>query len=309
MTYKSSLSFPLDKIDTIIADPDNYRLLTRVPYTSYTTENELPIVLNDTVGDEMPLVFLEMKTTGNHPSDKLIELAMVKVLYSPSANVITRIIDIYDEYQDPKLRLSPNIQFLTGITDEDLRNKTLDENRISRILADNPPIISHKAEVARPFFDSHFSKNYELQNLSWVSSRRAVDWHNINVNYKDGSLQLICFSFGYFFDIRDTLANCLTLIWALNRVPTALQMVYKAINHKTYIIYAKRAPIEVKDNLKAHDYRWHKEYHMWYKSVQGEEELIKEKQLLARIYDTTSHPLEIITINAKNSFKAYQSVM
>lgn len=75
-------NFPTEKLTDISQQPQNYRLLERIPLTQ--EGGTFPMQLNSTVGDEQVLVLLDTETTGLlHETDAIIELGMVKVLYSP----------------------------------------------------------------------------------------------------------------------------------------------------------------------------------------------------------------------------------
>jgi len=70
-----------------------------------------PLELSPVVGDEQPMVLLDTETTGLSADDEsIIELGMVKVLYSLSAKRIVSIIDVISLYEDPGKPIPPLCQ-------------------------------------------------------------------------------------------------------------------------------------------------------------------------------------------------------
>ena len=101
-------------------------------------------------------VFLDIESTGlSFTDDKLIELGMVKFEYSDDGRVF-RILDEFNEYQDPEVDISPFITQLTGITNEMVRGKHIDEASVSKFLEDVDLIIAHNAQFDRAFFETTF---------------------------------------------------------------------------------------------------------------------------------------------------------
>jgi DNA polymerase-3 subunit epsilon len=109
--------FPLERLADIPDRPEDFRLLERIPLTR--EPQSWPLELSAMVGDEQPMVLLDTETTGLSADDEsIIELGMVKVLYSPSTKRIVSIVDVISLYEDPGKPIPELITELTGITDE-----------------------------------------------------------------------------------------------------------------------------------------------------------------------------------------------
>ncbi|HET8986622.1 MAG TPA: exonuclease domain-containing protein, partial [Trueperaceae bacterium] len=67
-------------------------------------------------------VFLDVETTGLDASDKIIELALVSFEFD-DAGTVYRVLEEFDEFEDPGRTISQEITDLTGITAEDVRGK------------------------------------------------------------------------------------------------------------------------------------------------------------------------------------------
>lgn len=76
-------AFPLNDIPRIEANPDDYRLIERVPFTK--TDATFPLTLHPAVGDERPFIVADVETTGlDTKADSIIELGLVSRRIFPS---------------------------------------------------------------------------------------------------------------------------------------------------------------------------------------------------------------------------------
>ena len=102
-------------------------------------------------------VFLDTETTGlSAADDAIIELSMVKLMYSKSLNRITSIEDVISVYEDPQRPISAFVTRLTGITDEMVKDQHIDSAWVAEWLSNKPLIVAHNAQFDRPFFEELF---------------------------------------------------------------------------------------------------------------------------------------------------------
>lgn len=280
--------------------PEDFKLLKRIPYTKYDVDSSFPIVLAPAVGDEKTMIILDTETTGLECSqgDVIIELAMVKVAYSPSEAKVTSIIDIYDEFEDPGRPIDPNITKLTGITNEDVQGQHLDDRRIAMLTSDSPLIVAHNAAFDRPFFEKRFP---QLENLPWVCSFKEIPWRQYD--FGSAKLEFIAYKTGYFYDAHRADIDCLALLWILNNVPNALQHLLTSADANNYVIYAWRSPFELKDDLKSRNYRWNAELKVWSKSCANDNVLTEERAFLAERYDPMQKFVQVVGYTVFNRYK------
>lgn len=148
--------FPLERLADIPVRPADFRLLERIPLTR--EPQTWPLELSPVVGDEQPMVLLDTETTGLSADDEsIIELGMVKVLYSPSAQRIVSIVDVISLYEDPGKPIPELITELTGITDEMVQGQHIDDSLVASWLSDDPLVVAHNAQFDRPFFEKRFA--------------------------------------------------------------------------------------------------------------------------------------------------------
>jgi DNA polymerase-3 subunit epsilon len=271
--------FPLSKIASIEASPEDYRLLTRVPFTQneYTSK-----VINEMIGDEIDLVLLDTETTGlESKSCKIIELGLVKLRYSPSMNHISEIVYAKSFFEDPLEPISLQITEICGITDDMVAGHKFDDNEIHDLFAGDPIVIAHNAGFDRSFFDKRFPT---LNELRWACSIVDIDWQSFGVKSK--SLEYLLMSRGFFYSAHRAQVDCLATAFLLHINPEALSQIIHASRTKSFAVRAIGAPFEQKDTLKKRGYKWEPNMAIqkhWYIDV-SEEMLDAEIDYLSELY-------------------------
>ena len=135
--------------------PEDFKLLERSPFTQKSAQ--WPLALFDPVGEEIEMVILDTETTGlSAADDAIIELGMVKLMYSKSLNRITSIEDVISVYEDPQRPISAFVTRLTGITDEMVKDQHIDSAWVAEWLSNKPLIVAHNAQFDRLFFEELF---------------------------------------------------------------------------------------------------------------------------------------------------------
>lgn len=276
--------FPVEMFAAIKKAPNDFRLLEKIPYSTFVSGQRFPLFLSDTVGDEKPMVIIDTETTGLSTTSKIIELALIRVLYSPSISRITCVESVYCEFEDPHEDIPYQITELTGITNEDVQGQEINESRVAALLADRPLMVAHNAGFDRPFFERRFAHISSLLDLPWACTMRGIKWRMINPDLTSSSLMGIAMGSGYFYDAHRASSDCFALIWLLNLYPEALSSLLNSADAHFYIIKALEAPFKVKDVLKERDYRWDGNERVWYKNVGNIQQLETEKKFLFQLY-------------------------
>ncbi|WP_404299078.1 3'-5' exonuclease [Halomonas sp.] len=247
----SPSSFPIEAIPDIQAAPEDYRLLQRIPITRQSTT--LPIELNPPVGDERPLVIVDVETTGlDSSSDKIIELGLVRGTFSPSAERITSIVESHSQFEDPGIPIPEVITSITGITDQDVAGKHIDDTWLAMMLQGDPLVIAHNAQFDRGFMEARFPA---CDKQIWACSLSEIDWKRLG--FEARKLEYLLLKHGYYYQGHRAEVDCLATSWLLYCQPQAFPLLLASARQKTVIVKAFGAPFDVKDTLKARGYRWH----------------------------------------------------
>ncbi len=296
------------KVNELVAkiqlNPNNYKVLERIPLTTIDENASFPILLSTVSDDSIPMIILDFETTGlSFINDKVIELAMLKVSYSPKQQKIVEINGIFDKYEDPGIKISPKITELTGITDDMVRGQYITTQEVASFIngCDNanqsfPVIVSHNAAFDRKFFERRFP---QLTNYPWACSIKDVNWDKYGFNsYKQ---EFIAYKLGYFYEAHRAIVDCQALAFILNQLPDALADLYHNVFENTYVIALTGNTYDIKDKLKQMRFIWSQANRYWVKVNVREQEKDELINALERLGLTPSN----INIQYENAMSRY----
>lgn len=119
-------------------------------------------------------VALDVETTGLGDEDKVIELAMRRFRYDDEGRIV-EIGRAWSWREDPGQPLAEDVIRLTGITDQDLVGRRIDDRVANGILAGADIVIAHNAAFDRPRVEARLSG---LPTLRWACSCTEIDWQS-----------------------------------------------------------------------------------------------------------------------------------
>ena len=197
--------FDTKRFDEIEQTPSRFRLLEQIPFSA---EDHYPIKLRETVGDEFALALLDFETTGfTAGTDEVIEIGLVHVAYSPSLERITEIIEITSQLECPKQTISELITSITGISNEMVASKRIDDAHVARIVNTSNVLIAHNAQFDRAFFDIRFP---DMADRLWACSVKDIDWRAHG--FESAKLEYLLLKNGYFYDGHRAATDCLAMV-------------------------------------------------------------------------------------------------
>ena len=107
-------------------------------------------------------VVFDLETTGLYPNsgDSIIEIGAVKISNG-------KIIDRYDELVNPNKELSEEISNITGINNDMLKDKKIEEEVVKEFMnwVGNLPMVAHNAKFDISFLDNAYKK-YNLGTIN-----------------------------------------------------------------------------------------------------------------------------------------------
>ena len=207
---------------------------------------------------EQPLtgVVLDTETTGlDLDNAEVIELAMLKFLYTPDGEVL-RLIDTFDELRQPANPIPPEITALTGISDETVAGRSIDPAAVEAFVADAEIVIAHNARFDRPIAEKAWPA---FKNLNWACSIDGVSWRENG--FEGTKLAYLLMGGGLFADAHRAIGDCQALLHLLSSPfgaegKPALATLLANARETTIRILAVDSPFDRKDLLKARGYRW-----------------------------------------------------
>lgn len=290
----------LELIADTLEQNDNYRVLRRLqPVSRY--EFGAPAE-----GRLFTGIFLDTETTGlDQSTDSVIELAMVPFEYSADGRIY-RILEAFDQLQDPGRPIPAEVVALTGITDEMVRGKAIDLGAAASVLETADLVIAHNASFDRPFVERLLSA---FADKPWACSVQQVPWREEGI--ASSRLDYIASTFGFFFEGHRAEIDCRAGIEILaETLPSSRRPVLKVLRDAaataTIRIWAERAPFDMKDTLKARGYRWNPgddgNPKAWYCDVEESQEAEEMDFLSEEIYGGRRPKLRSKRISARERF-------
>ncbi len=202
-------------------------------------------------------VVIDVETTGfDARTDSVIELAAVAFSYDPGTGTIGDVDEPLSFLQDPGVPIPAEITALTGITQDMVRGRQIDEAAVAALVAGAPLIIAHNASFDRPFVDRRLPS---LNGKPWACSLKEIPWKAAGNN--SSALDYLLFKHcNQFFEAHRAPDDCLALVHVLatpfKNGDLPLRLLLESARKKTVRIWAIDAPIELKDLLKSRGYRW-----------------------------------------------------
>lgn len=254
-------------------------------------------------------LIVDIETTGlDSGADKIIQLAMVPFTYDALTGTVGEVGEAYTGMEDPGFAISQEITDLTGITNEDVKGKGLDEKVVKEMLEGVNIIIAHNAEFDRPFLDERLPI---FQKKAWACSQRDIGWKKRGTGSE--KLEWLLYTLHQkFYDAHRALDDCLATLHLL-ATPTAdglgapLAELLANARRKEVMVWAFQSPFEAKGLLKKNDYKW------WDREMGGakcwrkvvvEDEAQKEVDWLARVVYSgkNTDEIEVTEYNRKIAF-------
>ena len=233
--------------------------------------------------DEQIGVVVDTETTGFDPlEDRLIEIATQRFLFTVMGE-IRQIERVRYWLEDPERPLPALIRRLTGLTEDDLRDKLFDTAAITTVLGEAALVIAHNAAFDRPFLDARFPG---LHYKAWACSLTQLDWPALG--YDGRALGHLVMQSGRFFVGHRASNDVLALTSLLRTIATEDRTILSHLLERcmldSFRMDAVGAPFEAKDALKARGYRWNPDRRFWSREV-GIVDLAEETEWLnQRVY-------------------------
>jgi DNA polymerase-3 subunit epsilon len=201
---------------------------------------------------------IDTETTGlDHTEDKIIELGIVAFEYNPETAEIIRIIDRYNEFEDPGCPIPEDVKKITRITDEMVAGHRFDDEWV-RSCADRATlVIAHNAAFDRKFIEARYPT---FARLPWACTMSQIDWQLEGINSR--SLEYLLYRCGGFcinpHRALDDAEGLLGLL--LGYSPGTGDPIFKTLLERSGEMISKicavGAPYDKKDILKRRGYRW-----------------------------------------------------
>lgn len=212
-------------------------------------------------------VFIDFETTGfDEKKDEVIEVAFISVLFDDEYNLL-KVVDKYNEFQEPNEPISEFITNLTSITNEIVKGKVIDWSIVENALEQADIIIAHNAQ-----FDKKWALKYT--NLDpkkkWACSVDLIDW-KLKYGTKNAKLETLKKS----YKIKSgkshrAIGDVITLVKLLKqqgKQGTFFQELYNNFHEKHVRMICHGVKYDDKELIKQFGFRWFGKDKYWYKNI------------------------------------------
>lgn len=250
MTLKNEM---LENAADLLSKSPDFRVLRRVAI------HDDHVFAENSIGEACArLAVIDTETTGLkiELGAKIIDLGIVICEYGRETGTLYRVVDSYEGLEDPELPIPAEITQLTGITDEMVRGKRIDDAEVARVMDQVSLVICHNARFDRAFLEQRFPA---FTQQRFACSLHEVPWSNWQL--RTSKLDYLGFRFGLFHDGHRARADVdmLTALLAqktLDSKETVLSLLLASARAPSWRINAFGLPFESKDLASARGYRW-----------------------------------------------------
>ena len=251
----------------------------------------------------LKVCFLDLETTGsNKETSKIIEFAGKLTAIDKNNGELIGIIDSYQSFNDPEEPISHEITRITGITDEDVKGRSLNWGIISQIMHDADIIVAHNASFDRAFMDRYLPLS---KDKVWVCSVNDINWAERGFNAR--GQEILCIWHGFYYESHRAMYDVDALIHLVTydvkeQNKASLELIANSTK-SSYQIAAINSPYETKDLLKSRKYRWNPTRKYWWKNI-FLEDLESEKEWMADNIYNGHFQGQVVEISLTDKYKS-----
>ena len=295
MMQQNINSFSLDSASDWLKSQGYKIIRPLVPRTSYCDASPAVKLLKAAI--------LDTETTGtNSATNKIIELGILIVEYCPDTGQLYRVLETYDELEDPGMPIPQESIKIHGITDDMVSGKRIIDSDVENLLSDVKLIIAHNASFDRALFEARFPSLYKK---AWACSYKQIPCKN--EGFESARLEFLAYKFGFHFDAHRASDDCFALLEILqSELPVSNVSVFKMLLDNArapdFKLWALNTPYETKGKLKERGYYWDSERKTWYITVLNADLAAEAAWLQTEVYANHTFKLEQEKMNAYNRF-------
>lgn len=222
---------------------------------------------------------VDVETTGLDPAtEKVIELAVRRFRYDPGGHIV-EIGRSWCWREDPGMALPEDIVRITGITDQDLIGRRIDDRIAIDVISSADVVIAHNAAFDRPMIERRLTG---LPTMQWACSCHEIDWSA--AGFEGRSLGWLCAQAGWFYEAHRAEGDVDALIQLLRHERTdGRPLLYEldgSSSRDSFLVEAVGSAFHTKDALRMRGYRWEAKQQVWWREV-FDRDLVNEEAWLA----------------------------
>ena len=258
-------TYDSDVLIDLLEGDQRYRVLRAVP----PAHTDMPA--DGTPPDGRCIAIIDVETSGlDIENDKLIELAIMLVFVDAHGKVLRHMGPV-SWLEDPQVVIDPRITLITGLAAHHLVGKQINDKAASALIDRADVCLAHNAKFDSAWIEQRFP---EHRGKAWACSCAEIDW--LVLGYEGRAQQHLLSQHGWFSNAHRAADDVWSLFHLLrheqfdpgsNRKRTHFQRLLDTSAQQTFRCEAVNAPYEMKDRLKARQYRWNPNRKVWSKEL------------------------------------------
>lgn len=178
-------------------------------------------VFKEGARENRKIVFIDTETTGLDPQkDELLSASFVECSYDAFDLSLVSLDRVTEEFREPSRPIPPKISALTGLTNDNLRGKKFNDQRIYAAIKDADYLIAHNADFDRTFLNA-YDPIFNLHK--WKCTLKDIEWNYYADPYISRSLKSLCAHFGISYKAHNATNDALAMIYTLTCKYRAVQ--------------------------------------------------------------------------------------
>lgn len=117
--------------------------------------------------------FIDVETTGLSNQDEIVELAISLFQFDTDTGEILKVKERYSSLREPSIKIPAQVIDIHGISNQDVKNKSLDQSKIAEIINEAQALIAHNAQFDKRFVSQLFP---QVEDKLWLCSMRGINW-------------------------------------------------------------------------------------------------------------------------------------
>ena len=218
------------------------------------------------------IAVIDCETTGLAVErHQIIELCVAIVLVNDAGRIVA-VEAVRSGLIDPGHPLTAEIAELTGLTDQDLAERSIDEEQVAEMLAACHGVIAYNAGFDRPFVEKMMGRHVAVP---WGCAMADVPWRKLG--YETGPQGYLLNQSGFYMpSAHRAKDDVLALIQLLDHVcddgETIIAKTLAAMDAPAWRFEAQGAPYGFRHDLRDQRYRWAwgRLHDLWHKHVRAE---------------------------------------
>lgn len=205
---------------------------------------------------EFTVAIVDLETMGTDPDQhEIIEIGILSFVCSTKQGFLYEK-ESLNQLADPGKPIPEEITKVTGITQDDVRGKSIDWGAVRASLADVDLVICHNAAFDRKFLESQTPGEVQklIRHKPFACTLDDIDWHARG--HKSRKLGDLNEDLGYTYEAHRAINDCRATLNLLMSADGAFRELMKNSRKTTLMLCATYTPFEKKDELKANGFHW-----------------------------------------------------